>query len=87
MLATIRQEEVVVDREVADLESKLPMQGRVVLFEYQDVFAAPTQLPPHRLTNHCIFLQPGSKPVNVRPYRYPYFQNNIIEKLVCEMEQ
>ncbi|XP_062099393.1 transposon Ty3-I Gag-Pol polyprotein isoform X1 [Humulus lupulus] len=87
MLATVTQEEAAAYTEVADLERQLPLEGRGVLFEFQDVFAEPTQLPPHRMTDHRIFLQPGSKPVNVRPYRYPYFQKDIIEKLVREMEQ
>ncbi|XP_062080683.1 uncharacterized protein LOC133785470 [Humulus lupulus] len=86
MLATVSQTEAAAYAEVADLETNLPLEGQGVLFEFQDVFAEPTQLPPHRLTDHRIFLQPGSKPVNVRPYRYPYFQKDIIEQLVREME-
>ena len=35
---------------------------------------------------HCIFLQPGSAPINVNPYRYPYFHKDVIEKLVHEMQ-
>lgn len=34
---------------------------------------------------HCILLQPGTSPVNVQPYGYPYFQKDVIEKLVKEM--
>ncbi|XP_062104440.1 uncharacterized protein LOC133815643 [Humulus lupulus] len=56
--------------------------------EVKDIYrlsAEPDQLPPHRGTDHRIFLQPDSTPVNVRPYRYPYFQKDLIEQLVKEM--
>ncbi|GKB54931.1 ty3-gypsy retrotransposon protein [Tanacetum coccineum] len=45
----------------------------------------PTCLPPHRLIDHRIHLLPNTKPVNVRPYRYPHYQKNEMEKLVTEM--
>ena len=35
--------------------------------------------------DHKIHLQPGSALVNLRPYRYPYFQKDFLEKLVKEM--
>lgn len=56
-----------------------------VLTECSEVFQVPTELPPKRLFEHRIHLSSGSKPVNVRPYRYPYFQKNEIERLVKEM--
>lgn len=34
---------------------------------------------------HQIHLQPDTKPINVRPYHYPYFQKTEIEKMVREM--
>ncbi|RVX18944.1 Retrovirus-related Pol polyprotein from transposon 297 [Vitis vinifera] len=40
---------------------------------------------PHRTIDHKIHLIPNSKPVNVRPYRYPHFQKNEMEKLIREM--
>lgn len=42
-------------------------------------------MPPKRPFDHRIHLLPGSKPVNVRPYRYPYFQKNEIERQVKDM--
>lgn len=44
-----------------------------------------SHLPPERVFNQQIHLQPTCKPVNVRPYRYPCFQKNEIEKQVPEL--
>ncbi|XP_061359120.1 uncharacterized protein LOC133303256 [Gastrolobium bilobum] len=60
---------------------------QTLLDQYRDVFAAPNSLPPDRPNNHCIPLIPDGKPVQVRPYRYPHFQKNEIEKLVVKMLQ
>ncbi|XP_062109866.1 uncharacterized protein LOC133821735 [Humulus lupulus] len=67
------------------LAAQFPSNAQEVLTEFEDIFQEPDQLPPHRGTDHRIFLQPGSTPVNVRPYRYPYFQKDLIEQLVKEM--
>uniref|UniRef100_A0A803PMN4 Uncharacterized protein n=1 Tax=Cannabis sativa TaxID=3483 RepID=A0A803PMN4_CANSA len=67
------------------LEKLMPPAGKGLIREFNIVFEEPTKLPPQRNVDHCIFLQLGSAPVNVRPYRYPYFQKDIIEKLVQEM--
>ncbi|XP_060962287.1 uncharacterized protein LOC133032379 [Cannabis sativa] len=72
--------------DLAALEAHFPPQGRGLLSQFAAVFATPNQLPPFRSVDHRIFLQPGSTPVNVRPYRYPYFQKDVIEKLVQEMQ-
>lgn len=46
--------------------------------EYQQVFALPPGLPPHRSHDHAIILKEGTNPINVRPYRYPQVQKNEI---------
>ncbi|XP_039121357.1 uncharacterized protein LOC120258078 [Dioscorea cayenensis subsp. rotundata] len=56
-----------------------------LLREFTEVFSTPAGLPPGREHDHHIPLLPGAPPVNVRPYRYPYFQKSEIEKLVGEM--
>ncbi|GKA34660.1 hypothetical protein Tco_0721089 [Tanacetum coccineum] len=45
----------------------------------------PTTLPPYRSVDHRIHLYPNTKPVNVRPYRYPHYQKGEMEKFVNEM--
>ena len=56
-----------------------------VLAKYPKIFDEPTQLPPKREIDHTISLKEGIEPVNVRPYRYAYFQKAEIEKQVQEM--
>ena len=56
-----------------------------VLTDFRDVFAEPTELPPHRQYDHAISLEPGAAPINSRPYRYSPLQKDEIEKQVAEM--
>ncbi|XP_043724096.1 uncharacterized protein LOC122671070 [Telopea speciosissima] len=60
----------------------LPSEVQSLLQKFDSVFSSPTELPPHREFDHQIHLLPGSKPVTVRPYKYPHFQKGEIEKLV-----
>ncbi|GJW03366.1 ty3-gypsy retrotransposon protein [Tanacetum coccineum] len=52
---------------------------------WRNGYEVPTTLPPHRTIDHRIHLLPNTKPVNVRPYRYPHYQKVEMEKLVKEM--
>lgn len=61
-----------------------PFLGKL-LDEFQEVFAEPINLPPSRSVDHCIPLHPHTEAVNVRPYRYPHFQKNEIERQVSEL--
>jgi hypothetical protein len=56
-----------------------------LLEHYVDVFAEATQLPPVKEVEHFIPLKEETEPINVRPYRYAYFQKEEIEKQVQEM--
>jgi hypothetical protein len=56
-----------------------------IINKFEDIFYEPTQLPPTREIDHCILLKEGTEPVNVRPYRYAYFQKTEIEKQVQDM--
>ncbi|XP_042023077.1 uncharacterized protein LOC121770411 [Salvia splendens] len=77
------------DREAVTAEAAFPanLDPMVlsVLRSHEDVFRAPTGVPPTRPFDHRIHLLPNSKPISVRPYRYPYFQKNEIERQVKEM--
>jgi len=52
---------------------------------YPEVFNEPEGLPHFRSHDHRILHQDESKPTCVRPYRYPYYQKEEIERLVQEM--
>ncbi|KAH9782770.1 hypothetical protein KPL71_009054 [Citrus sinensis] len=68
------------------LPESLPESITTLLQKFKALFTSPTGLPPQWLFDHKIHLIPNSKPVNVRPYRYPYyFQKTEMEKLVREM--
>lgn len=63
----------------------LDPQIPVLLNEFEDVFMEPKGLPPHRAHDHAIPLLEGTSPVNVKPYRYPFFQKSEIEKIITDM--
>ncbi|KAL4318769.1 hypothetical protein GQ457_18G015560 [Hibiscus cannabinus] len=56
-----------------------------LLQEFSDIFHEPTEIPPTRDIDHRIPLKDGTEPINVRPYRYAYFQKAEIEKQVHDM--
>ena len=56
-----------------------------ILHEFADILKEPTGLPPARGVDHDISLKDGTEPINVRPYRYAYYQKEEIEKQVQEM--
>jgi transposase InsO family protein len=60
---------------------------QTLLSRYQSLFDQPSSLPPLRSHDHRIHLLPDATPVNVRPYRYPYYQKAEIEKKISEMLQ
>lgn len=66
------------------LESKepLPMEVEKKLRQCDAVFQKPTGLPLVRGREHGIVLQYNTKPISVRPYRYPM---HIMEQMVQEM--
>ena len=66
---------------------EMPECVKPLLQQFVVLFQDPTTLPPERDTDHQIHLKPDTEPINVRPYRYPYFQKSEMEKLVHEMLQ
>lgn len=56
--------------------------------EFKGIFVKPTSLPPYRTHTYSILLMPNSKPPNIHPYRYPYYQkskikNQVVALLAC----
>ena len=49
---------------------------------HSKVFETPKGLPPIHDHDHAIHLIPGSVPLNIRPYRYPYAQKWEIEHMI-----
>ena len=49
------------------------------------MFNEPQGLPPEKDIVHRIELQPNAQPVHVRPYKYPHFQKEEINRLVTKM--
>lgn len=58
-----------------------------LLLKYRRVFDVPKGLPPVRIFDHKIPLQPNSIPVKVRPYRYHHSQKTEIKIMVDQMLQ
>ncbi|XP_026450766.1 uncharacterized protein LOC113350878 [Papaver somniferum] len=65
--------------------SPVPPEITSFLSSFTYVFDTPTSLPPNRVLDHKIPLKPNSEPTSQRPYRCPYVQKSIVEKLVHEM--
>lgn len=63
----------------------VPAEIEHILSMFSHVFTEPIGLPPLRGRDHAINLLPGMGAVSVRPYRYPYSQKEIMEKMVKEM--
>ena len=65
----------------------IPQELQKLLQEFSDIFQLPQGLPPKRDHDHAILLKEGAEIPNIRPYRYPHYQKNEIEKIVSEMLQ
>ncbi|XP_026452105.1 uncharacterized protein LOC113352508 [Papaver somniferum] len=65
--------------------SQPPQPVACFLDHFPDVFFEPNSFPPQRDLDQKIPLQPNSVPVNLRPYKFPYIQKSVVEKLVQVM--
>lgn len=73
------QSDVVIDQPVSAGLEELKLK-------YNDIFADLEFLPPHKgVFDYTIPIKPNVEPVNIRPYRYPLKQRDIIEQLIQEM--
>ncbi|GJR22850.1 retrotransposon-related protein [Tanacetum coccineum] len=64
---------------------QLHTENQGLLEEYDDVFAIPKCLPPNRSLDQRIPLKEGVTTINIRPYRYPPAQKDIIKEMVKEL--
>ncbi|RWR84947.1 Ty3/gypsy retrotransposon protein [Cinnamomum micranthum f. kanehirae] len=69
----------------APITPLLDPQMQLLLEDFDDIFLEPQGLSPNRTHDHAIPLIEGTPPVNVKPYRYPFFQKSEIEKIISEM--
>ncbi|GAU45358.1 hypothetical protein TSUD_239070 [Trifolium subterraneum] len=72
---------------LVELPANIEPELAILLHTYRKVFQTPSGLPPPREHNHEIHLKEGTKPVKVKPYRYPHSQKEEIEKMVHDMLQ
>lgn len=56
-----------------------------LLDKYKGIFEEPKRLPLMRFQDYQIVLKEGVQPINLRPYRYGWVQNDVIEKMVKDM--
>ena len=68
-----------------DCQGQLPEEIAALLLEFKSVFATPIGMPPLRDHEHQISLKEGAQAICQRPYMYPYYQKNEIEKIVKEL--
>jgi hypothetical protein len=54
----------------APSEQDIPTSTQAIIHQYADIFQQPKTLPPSRVYDHAIPLQPDAVPVNSRPYKY-----------------
>jgi len=74
-------------KEADTSSNSLPIDIQSLLHKFESIFEEPNALPPFRQHIHSIPLIPNSRPPNIRPYRYPYFQKSEIENQVSELLQ
>ncbi|CAN6292538.1 unnamed protein product [Urochloa humidicola] len=63
----------------------IPVELQKLVDQHKDLFDEPKELLPHRAADHHIPLLPGTKPVNIKPYRYAPSQKDEIEHQIKEM--
>jgi hypothetical protein len=52
------------------MTTAIPTTVQEIILEFDNLFQAPTELPPSRAFDHPISLLPDTIPINCRPYRY-----------------
>jgi hypothetical protein len=73
------------DQDVTNKNTPVSNPVNKLLQQFQDIFEAPTGLPPQRAGDHQIPLLPGAKPPNIRPYRMSHSPKDTVEQIIQEM--
>lgn len=74
------------DDSQAERETRpIPLRCEQLIWEFHSVFSPVEGLPAQHARNHCIFLQEGATPLNIRPYCCLHVQKAEIERLVVDM--
>jgi hypothetical protein len=74
----------------APSEQDIPTSTQSIIhqyYQYADIFQQPKTLPPSRVYDHAIPLQPDAVPVNSRPYKYSPQHKSEIERKIKELLQ
>lgn len=79
------EDQAVVQEGTEAFPPTVPPSIVVVLEKFRSVFALLVGMPPQRPYDHRVHLLIETRPINVRTYRYPYFQKIEIEKQVRDM--
>lgn len=61
------------------------VQLQILLAEFSAIFEKPKGLPSSCNCDHRIPLEPSTKPIVLRPYKYPYAQKDEIERQCYEV--
>ncbi|VFQ69232.1 unnamed protein product [Cuscuta campestris] len=70
-----------------EFPSDVPASITTILQSHAAVFTTPTALPPARDWDHRIHLEPNTKHINVRPYRYPRDSDDTTAASLVELSQ
>lgn len=70
---------------IAEPELRDPSKGKHVHKEFIIVFDMLSLLPQFRGADHSIVLQEGTNSISVRPYQYPQYQKEEINRPVGEI--
>ena len=63
-----------------------PLEIQVLIEKHHKVFQEfPMELPPNRKIEPMIEIEPGTKPVNIKPYRYAHCHKKEVERLTQDL--
>nr|GEU42626.1 hypothetical protein [Tanacetum cinerariifolium] len=71
--------------ETVQAKARVEPSLQKVIDKYAEVFEVPNKLPPARSPDHIIPLLHGTLPINIRPYRHPPVQKDVIDAMIKEL--